>query len=98
MPRFFTYLLLLISVIFLSCQDDQQQEFDHWKLVDAKTTDLIFLNNISLGFQDLSTQNKSSSEFNAPRFNSALTELISHLNPQNSGFLILNGDNGSKDF
>ena len=98
MPRFFTYLLLLISVIFLSCQGDQQQEFDHWKLVDAETTDLIFLNNIRLGFQDLSTQNKSSSEFNVPRFNSALTELISHLNPQNSGFLILNGENGYKDF
>lgn len=98
MPRFFTYLLLLISVIFLSCQGDQQQEFDHWKLVDAETTDLIFLNNINAGFQDLSKQNKSSSEFNIPRFSSALTELISHLNPQNSGFLILNGEHGSKDF
>ena len=90
MPKLFYPYLILLSLVFLNCQGDLDEDFDHWDLINSDTKNIIFLNNINTGVQDLNLKENISSELSIPAFSPALNQLIDNLDIQTSGFLILN--------
>ena len=93
MPKALHYLSVLLILALIGCQNDQDDIFEPWQLLNNQTTHVLVFNNTSIGLQNIKQQQKVTGNFSLPKLPPTIDSLSAQVNLEGNSYLFINATN-----